>query len=426
MRKPWRVHDDPYLDVRFKLFGITIGSLLVIWATLLIIVYSLMARELYHVTDEQLRFSAAAVVHRYESGERPTTKAFILGDAHVTYSLWRLQPGKHGVTALFIGGNPFVDVQSLFNRANGSPFGTFATVRIDRESYRAYYWLVHAKRGRIIVRVIKPTATLDSTLGRLESTLTVAGLIALILTVAVSVLLTSRSIRPMIASWRRQQQFVADASHELRTPLAIIRANLDVLIRSPSHTIEEEFTHLGNAYAEAERTITLVDDLLTLARADSRQMLIARAQTDLCELVRDVVDAVLPLIEADDKRIICDLPDVPCEVLADAPRLRQLLLILVDNSVKHTRAGDVITIGVEADTLRTRLFVKDTGEGIPAHLLPHIFERFVRGDPSRSGEKRGTGLGLAIAKWIADAHGAAIAATSRPGSETVVMISFPG
>ncbi|MHB1683076.1 MAG: histidine kinase dimerization/phospho-acceptor domain-containing protein, partial [Bacilli bacterium] len=244
--------------MRLKLFSINIGALLVIWAILLSLVYSMMASELYNVLDNQLQRAAERIIHvdiRNQAKPSNTQSPTISG---IGYSLWSLVDETGTKTSFFIDGNPFVNVWQIYNLAVAHPNGYYVTVRDAGVPYRSFYALVHAQKGNYLIRVTTPTGPTDTTLGNLLWTLTEVGLAALALTIAVGMWLAARSLAPTIAAWRRQQQFVADASHELRTPLTIIKTNLEVLLQNPDHTIESEMRYLGNAYEELVRTGSLI------------------------------------------------------------------------------------------------------------------------------------------------------------------------
>ena len=415
---------DPFLYVRLKLFGINIGALLTIWVILLSLVYSLMTNELYNVLDNQLQGAAARIIHAYIRNQAKPANGQNITISGIGYSLWSLVNEAGTKTSFFIDGDPFVDVWHIYSLAVAHPNGYYVTVHDLGVPYRSFYALVHAQRGNYLIRVTTPTGPTDTTLGNLLWTLTEVGLAALALTIAVGMWLASRSLAPTIASWRRQQQFVADASHELRTPLAIIKTNLEVLLQHPDHTIESEIRYLGNAYEELVRTGSLIEDLLTLARADSHEPLIDKRSVNLTKLVVETVEAINPMALAQDKSVTALTPHFPCMTLGDMARLRQLLLVLIDNALRYSDAGASITVSLECDTLHSKIVVADTGFGIAPALLPKIFDRFVRGDANRQRNNQGSGLGLSIAKWIVDAHGGSIQVESALGKGTTVTITL--
>jgi len=221
-------------------------------------------------------------------------------------------------------------------------------------------------------------------------------------------------------------RFIADASHELKTPLMVLRAGVERALTNPRNP-PDNLEALDNALAEVNRMTEMVENLLTLARADEGRAPLSVEPCDLRELVNEAVETAGMLAESEAIQVTTRIPDHSVPLNVDRNRIRQLLLNLVTNAVKYTPAGG--SIGVELDDRGqdVMLQVKDTGIGIAPGDLPSIFDRFWRGDPSRSrvGAQPGTGLGLAITKWIAEAHGGTIAVQSRPGRGTTFTVVLP-
>jgi signal transduction histidine kinase len=216
-----------------------------------------------------------------------------------------------------------------------------------------------------------------------------------------------------------QQRFTADASHELRTPLTTIRANAGFLRANPTAAEADRAAALGDIEAEAARMSRLVDDLLTLARADGGGQP-AAAPVDLGRLAHEVCRRAAS--QHPDRDIHCSGPPTPLR--ADADALSQLLWILLDNAVRHTAPGDAIWVAVTAPAPgRAILQVADAGEGIPAGQERRIFDRFHQADPAR--RHGGAGLGLSIAQWVARAHRGGITAANneRGGASFTVTLS---
>jgi two-component system OmpR family sensor kinase len=229
------------------------------------------------------------------------------------------------------------------------------------------------------------------------------------------------------AAFARQKQFVGDVSHELRTPLTALGGGLEMLLMGADRGDPTATRRLlRSQYAEVERMRRLVEDLLTLARLDEGHTVLRPETLDVAPLLNDIVDEAERLTTGQTlRRDIA--PDLPL-VSADRDRLRQVLLVLLDNAVKYTPGPGTITLAARrASNGGLRLDVRDTGMGIPSGDLPHVFERFYRVDPARerTEARSGSGLGLAIAKSLVEAQGGAIAIESTPGSGTTVMITFP-
>jgi two-component system, OmpR family, sensor kinase len=213
------------------------------------------------------------------------------------------------------------------------------------------------------------------------------------------------------ASETRVRQFVADASHELRTPLAAIRGYTELTQRLGDD--REAVTHaMSRVASETERITRLVEDLLLLARLDSGRPL----EREAVDLSRLAVDAVSDAhVAGPDHQWELDLPEEPVVITGDAARLQQVLTNLLANARVHTAAGTVVTTRLSAEPAHTVLQVIDNGPGIPAELQSEVFERFARGDSSRSRKGGSTGLGLAIVSAVVKAHDGTITVDSSPG-----------
>ncbi|QHA05648.1 HAMP domain-containing protein [Streptomyces broussonetiae] len=219
----------------------------------------------------------------------------------------------------------------------------------------------------------------------------------------------------------RVRQFVADASHELRTPLASIRGYAELTRRGREQVGPDTRHALGRIESEAGRMTLLVEDLLLLARLDAGRPL-QFEQTDLIPLVVDTVSDSRAAGMDHNWRL--DLPDEPALVSADAARVQQVLVNLIGNARKHTPPGTTVTARVQRRGSWMCVDVEDNGQGIDAELLPHVFERFARGDSARSRSTGSTGLGLAIVQAVAAAHGGAVTVDSMPG-RTVFTVHLP-
>ncbi|MFJ1843188.1 ATP-binding protein [Streptomyces sp. NPDC088146] len=222
----------------------------------------------------------------------------------------------------------------------------------------------------------------------------------------------------------RVRQFVADASHELRTPLASIRGYAELTRRGGEETGPDTRHALARIESEAERMTGMVEDLLLLARLDAGRPL-SRESTDLSPVVVDAVSDARAAGRGDHHWRL-ELPDEPATVHGDPTRLHQVLVNLLANARTHTPPGTTVTVRVRAAAARpwVTLEVRDDGPGIPPELLPHVFERFARGDASRSRHAGSTGLGLAIVQAVVAAHGGRAEVSSVPG-RTVFAVHLP-
>ena len=226
------------------------------------------------------------------------------------------------------------------------------------------------------------------------------------------------------ASEQRLRRFVADASHELRTPLASIRGYAELTRRMGDQLPEDAAYALGRIESESVRMTALVEDLLLLARIDAQQELVRSADVDLVALVHDAVrDAEAA---GADHVSAARLPSAPLTASVDRARIQQVIANLLGNARVHTPAGTTVTVTLEPidDGAAARLTVADDGPGIDEKLTPNLFERFVRGDSSRSRHAGSTGLGLAIVDAVVRAHGGTVVVESVPG-HTVFTVELP-
>jgi signal transduction histidine kinase len=221
------------------------------------------------------------------------------------------------------------------------------------------------------------------------------------------------------------RRFTADASHELKTPLTVLRADVERAMHAPPQSTEQ-LVALEEALQETTRMGDLVESLLTLARADEGRFDLLREPVALEPLAYDVFETATILGEAAGLRVTMPVAQ-PAIVLGDHKRLRQLFLNLVTNALKYTSRGGEVELTLTRTDTDAIFSVRDTGIGISAADLPHVFERFWRADRSRSrvGERGGVGLGLAIGQWIAQAHGGTLTVQSRLHRGSTFTVNLP-
>jgi two-component system, OmpR family, sensor kinase len=227
-------------------------------------------------------------------------------------------------------------------------------------------------------------------------------------------------------SFASLHRFTADASHELKTPLMVLRAGVERALVHPG-VPGEILQSLDETLAQINQMSEMVENLLTLARADEGRAPLAVEETDLRSIVADVAETAGMLGESADVSVTSDIPRHEVRLAVDRHRIREMLLNLVTNAIKYTPQGGAVALSLVDEPEAVAFTVRDTGIGIAPGDLPHIFERFWRADPARSrtGERPGTGLGLAITKWIAEAHGGTITVQSRPGRGSVFVVRLP-
>lgn len=223
---------------------------------------------------------------------------------------------------------------------------------------------------------------------------------------------------------RRMRRFLADVSHELRTPLTAIQGYSELTRQDSAELPETTEYALARIEAESSRMSSLVADLLLLSRLDERQDLLTE-DVDLNDLVTNAVSDIA--VSAPGHHWVTVLTDDPIWVSADRARLHQLVTNLLMNAVDHTPPGTTVTTTVSravdaTGPARAKLTVHDDGPGIPAELMPHLFDRFVRADKARSRTLGNLGLGLAIVQSIAQAHNGTVSARSAPGATTFTVV----
>ena len=226
------------------------------------------------------------------------------------------------------------------------------------------------------------------------------------------------------SAFRRVTQFTADASHELRTPIALIRTTSELALRKQRHEADYRQA-LDEILSESERTTSLIENLLTLARADAGKTQLDRAPVDIGALLFETAEQGEKLASQKGISLTCHPSPRSAFVIGDRASLRRLLLILIDNAVKFTPAGGSIDINQSQSDQALVIEVRDSGIGIAEEDLPHIFERFYRSDKSRSRDSGGAGLGLSLAKWIVDIHGGAMHVESEPDHGSVFRLTLP-
>ncbi len=225
------------------------------------------------------------------------------------------------------------------------------------------------------------------------------------------------------ASFQQVRRFTADASHELRTPLTVLRGEAELALRRP-RPVEDYRLVLESSLEEIDRMSRIVDELLFLARANLGEVRMESKPVRLDQLVQDIQRQAVVLGQEQTVEVVADALE-PVTVLGDELRLRELILNLVDNAIKYSRAGGKVELTLKEDHGLARLSVSDHGIGIPPEAQARIFDRFYRTDEARAHCKKGTGLGLSICKWIAEAHQGRIEVRSTVGQGAQFTVVLP-
>ena len=225
-------------------------------------------------------------------------------------------------------------------------------------------------------------------------------------------------------SFDRLTQFTADASHELRTPLAVIQSQMELALSQP-RSVESYQQTLETCLQSSERMRSLVDGLLLLARTDSDHAELRREIIDLRSVAEDAVAQLQDKAVSAGIDLECAAPEMVVGVKADIRFLMQVPVNLIDNAIQHTPPGGKIFVEVRIEGTEAELAIRDSGCGIAAEHLPHLFERFYRVDTGRSRRHGGSGLGLSICKNLVESHGGSISCESIVGVGSTFLVRLP-
>lgn len=226
------------------------------------------------------------------------------------------------------------------------------------------------------------------------------------------------------SAFTRITRFTADASHELRTPITVIRTTAEVILER-ARSVEEYEELVGQIRTESEYTSELIENLLTLARADVNPTSLELSPVDAQQIVAEIIPGSRALAASRALTLSTQIDPGSVVVSAEKQSLKRLLVILVDNAIKYTPAGGEVRLTLTSDTTQAVFAVEDSGIGIAKEDLPHLFERFYRASNARNSGVEGTGLGLAIAAWIATAHNGKLEVASVPAAGTTFRMVLP-
>ena len=237
--------------------------------------------------------------------------------------------------------------------------------------------------------------------------------------------LSNQALSPVRSAFRNQQQFISNASHQLRTPVTVIRADAELLERTLKDLSDDDRQILQDLVHESDFLSRIVQQLLSVARlqesADTRNL----EPIDLSELVRESVEAIAPVADAQNVRISVGELAQSAIVSADIPQLRFALMGLLDNAVKYNRAEGLVTATTSANGRWIEITIEDTGPGIAPGEQDRVFERFHRGSDARDRGIEGSGLGLPVARQVARSMGGEVTLQSRHGKGTTVVVRLP-
>ncbi len=457
------------MSIRWRLTLLNLALLAVSLITLAVTAYIVLARNLRMEVDVALQARAQQVV-----GAARVTEGFFISRVEIPPVDEFAEPGvyvqifdttrREIVTRSRNLGDQHLPVEPHVLLANLRGQSIFSVISVSSVEIRAYSTPLVDAHDQVVgvVQVGRSLADLDSTLRRLRLVLAIGVAVVLLIASGFNYLFVGAGLRPldemsqmarrigrvgdlsqrlayrgppdevgrlavtfneMLERLERvfnaQRRFVADASHALRTPLTAIRGNAELLLQQRNDPAAEEAS-LRAIQRETERTARLVSDLLLLAQADAGQKL-DQQPVEMATLLLDVYQQAH--VGSDGVGLALGHEDQGL-VLGDPDRLKEVLWILVDNALNYTPTGGRVTLSLYYNSPWVQVSVADTGPGIPAEDLPHIFDRFyrVKGIKPRPGRPMGTGLGLAIARWIVEAHGGHITVESQVGKGTTFTV----
>jgi signal transduction histidine kinase len=250
------------------------------------------------------------------------------------------------------------------------------------------------------------------------------GIASLIAFFIISLVLSKIAIKPVQTAWKKQQQFVADASHELKTPITVVLANTSILLSGSVKDTGEQKKWISYIELEARRMKKLVEDMLFLARVDSKEKEEVFTKISLSDAVLTSTLPFEAVMYEYHKTLKCDIGE-GLYIKGDAGQIKQLVYILLDNANKYAKEDSEVKVSLKKEGAKAALSVNNSGEPIDSKDIGHIFDRFIRADKARTGGKNSYGLGLAIAKEIAEFHGGKISVESNIDEGTTFSIVLP-
>ena len=318
----------------------------------------------------------------------------------------------------------FYDEYNSYLKFYKSDLNSIYQIQVNGYNYRGINYKIENENGQIyyVQLIINVDAETDI-INNYFHTLSLGIIITILLSLLASYALSKRTLKPIIESWKKQTEFVQNASHELRTPLTIIQAKQELLLQEPDSKIIDKSEDITLTLNEVKRLTKLTRDLMILANADSKEIIVNKESTNIDELIKQVSKPYIEFDGLENKDIKLNLK-YEKNIKIDPNRIHQLLVILLDNAIKYTEQGDTIEINTYSKDNKFVLEVKDTGIGISDKAINHIFDRFYREDKARSRQTGGSGLGLSIANLIVTLHNGTIKASHNKPKGTIFTVKI--
>ena len=334
-------------------------------------------------------------IYRTKSGEIDTEKSAV----STNESFKNIEFNKNNIDQVY---EVIIDGQYKYRAINR---------KVEQDGEEAYL--------QILINVDAENAIVDS----FRTNLIICIAVSMVLSIVASYVLSRKTLKPIINSWNKQTEFVQNASHELRTPLTIIQAKQELLLDEPQAKIIDKVEEINTTLNETRRMARLVKDLMQLAKADSNKIELDKEQINIDELITEVTKPFIEMAEVQNKKFLLNLK-FGKNINIDKNKIHQVLVIILDNSLKYTEGGNEITVQTYEKDSKCVIRIKDTGIGVSNEGINHIFDRFYREDKARSRETGGSGLGLSIASHIIDLHGGNIKAMHNEPKGTIIEIKL--
>lgn len=300
----------------------------------------------------------------------------------------------------------------------------FKVFNLNGADYRVYVTRFSRDDESHTLEVFQQITTERSMITYVISFLLFIGSGGILLLIPISYFLAGKSLQPIKETFENQKKFIADASHELRTPLTVIQTNVEVLKLKEDEVLKDNIRWLNNISLESETMAHLVSELLLIAQADNKKVIMKKEVFDLSALCAEIIDLMFDVARENEIALKGNIAE-GVDIKGDEERIKQAIRILVDNAIKYTPGEGTVTLSLTETKRNVCIAVKDTGVGLTEEAKKKIFSRFYRVDDARNREKGGVGLGLSIADMIVKQHNGKIKIDSVPDQGSTFTILLP-
>jgi len=401
---------------------ITLFNTLILIAFLLIFILLLvfLVQWSLNLSGEMYLQEVAQQIKNGDLSIKTPKNTIVHNDVGYEYIVW---DANHNVDQMKLDDNGLImqgheyDLDTDFNDA-------FKTFNMDDVFYRVYSVRYSQNNAEKTVQVYQSITTEQSVIRYIVFFLLFIGCGGILLLIPISYFLAGKSLQPIKETFENQKKFIADASHELRTPLTVIQTNVEVLKLKEDEVLSDNIRWLNNIYAEGETMSKLVGELLTIAQADNKKIVMDKRVFDLSALCAEVVDLMYD-VAADNQIVLKGHIQENVEYKGDEEKIKQAIRILVDNAIKYTPGEGSVDLTLCENMRSVTIAVKDTGVGLSEENKKKIFSRFFRVDDARHRESGGFGLGLNIADMVVKQHNGKIKIDSEENVGSTFTIVLP-